>query len=121
MKADELTVNGVRVESADGLDVPGEKAVNLPSGARAVIRTGRGRDLMNAQRASTGKGGTAMTFALIAELARIDGRRIVYEDVLEMDLRDVMALQSEVLGENFMVPPPQVSPGSSDSDSQPEN
>jgi hypothetical protein len=40
----------------------------------------------------------AVSFALVAELAEIDGRPIVYEDILEMVLEDVLALQDEVLG-----------------------
>ena len=39
----------------------------------------------------------AVSFALIAELAEIDGRPIVYEDILEMELEDVLALQNGVL------------------------
>jgi len=44
---------------------------------------------------------TAVVFALIAELVEIDGEKIVYEDLLAMDLNDVLALQSEVAGANF--------------------
>jgi hypothetical protein len=40
----------------------------------------------------------AVSFALVAELAEIDGRPIVYEDILEMELEDVLALQDGVLG-----------------------
>jgi hypothetical protein len=57
-------------------------------------------------------------FALIAEVTRLDGRKIVYEDVLEMDLADVMVLQSEVIGENFDHPPQRASQASCDPDSQ---
>ena len=45
-----------------------------------------------------------MIFALIAELTRVNSQKIVYEDVLEMDLADVMALQAEVIGENLRPP-----------------
>jgi hypothetical protein len=37
---------------------------------------------------------TAITFALIAELAQVDGKSIVYEDVLAMDLADVLGLEA---------------------------
>ena len=37
-------------------------------------------------------------YALIAELAEIDGQKLVYEDILEMDLEDVIALQGEISG-----------------------
>jgi hypothetical protein len=113
---EEITVNGVRV-GADGQD-EATRTVALPSGASASIRRGHGRDLMRAQRAAAGGEPTAVVFALIAELAEIDGRRIVYEDVLAMDLGDVLALEAEVVGANFQDPPPRLSQDWSDSDSR---
>ena len=82
------------------------------------VRKGHGRDLMRAQRAAAGGDASAVIFALIAELVRVDGRKIVYEDVLEMDLADVMALQAEVIGENFDRPPQRASQASFNPDSQ---
>ncbi len=84
--------------------------IALPSGKRASIRPGKGRDLMRAQRAVAGDPEpSAVIFALIAELTQIDGAPIVYEDVVEMDLGDVLVLQAEVTGANFPEPAP-VSP-----------
>jgi hypothetical protein len=81
------------------------RGVTLPSGKTAAIRRGKGRDLMHAQRAVAGNPDpTAVVFALIAELAQIDGAPIVYEDVVEMDLGDVLVLQAEVTGANFPEP-----------------
>ncbi len=81
------------------------RRLTLPSGKTAALRKGRGRDLMRAQRAAAGNPDpTAVVFALIAELAQIEGAPIVYEDVLEMDLDDVLALQAEVAGANFREP-----------------
>jgi hypothetical protein len=81
------------------------RSIALPSGKTAAIRRGKGRDLMRAQRAVTGNPDpTAVVFALIAELAQIDGEPIVYEDVVEMDLGDVLVLQAEVTGANFPEP-----------------
>lgn len=81
------------------------RSVTLPSGKVAAIRRGKGRDLMRAQRAVAGNSDpTAVVFALIAELAQIDGATIVYEDVVEMDLGDVLVLQAEVTGANFPEP-----------------
>jgi hypothetical protein len=83
------------------------RSVTLPSGKIATIRKGKGRDLMRAQRAVAGNPDpTAVVFALIAELAQIDGAPIVYEDVAEMDLGDVLVLQAEVTGANFPEPAP---------------
>jgi hypothetical protein len=79
--------------------------IALPSGKTAALRRGKGRDLMRAQRATAGNPDpTAVVFALIAELAQIDGAPIVYEDVAEMDLGDVLVLQAEVTGANFPEP-----------------
>jgi hypothetical protein len=118
MKTDELTVNGVRVEGAEAKEAEDTRAIDLPSGTRAEVRKGHGRDLMRAQRAAAGGDASAVIFALIAELTRVEGRRVVYEDVLEMDLADVMALQAEVIGENFDRPPQRASQDSSNPDSQ---
>ena len=114
---EDLTVNGVKVGTPDA-DAPAGRTIDLPSGAAAVVRKGHGRDLMRAQRAAAGGDPTAVVFALIAELAEVDGRRIVYEDVLAMDLVDVLALQAEVIGENFQGPPLRTSQASSGSDSR---
>jgi hypothetical protein len=120
MKSDEVTVNGVKIGS-ETREERETKAIELPSGARAEVRKGMGRDLMRAQRAVAGGDASAVVFALIAELVRLDGRKIVYEDVLEMELADVMALQAEVIGENFEHPPQRASQDLSAPGSQPEN
>jgi hypothetical protein len=121
MKTDDTTVNGVRISGATARDEQSTRAIDLPSGARAEVRKGYGRDLMRAQRAAAGGDASAVIFALIAEVARVDGRKIVYEDVLEMDLADVMALQAEVIDENFDRPPQRASQASSNPDSQSRN
>ena len=94
--------------SAPAEAIPELRNIALPSGKTAAIRKGKGRDLMRAQRAVAANADpTAVVFALIAELTRIDGAPIVYEDVLEMDLGDVLALQAEVTGANFQEPAPE--------------
>jgi hypothetical protein len=119
MKSDDVTVNGVRVGGADKEASEDEiRSIELPSGARAEVRKGHGRDLMRAQRAAAGGDASAVIFALIAEITRVEGRKIVYEDVLEMDLADVMELQAEVIGENFDRPPQRASQALFNSDSQ---
>ena len=98
------------------------KQITLPSGATAEVRKGRGKDLMRAHRAVRGKDDPmAISFALIAELTNIDGKTIVYEDVLEMNLSDVLTLQTEIMGSDFQLPPLPSSPASSSSDSQSRN
>lgn len=73
-----------------------KKTLSLPSGKTAEIRPGKGFDLLQAQMKA--KNPEEISYALIAELAEIDGQQIVYEDVLEMDLSDVIALQGEISG-----------------------
>jgi hypothetical protein len=119
MKSDDVTVNGVRVGGPDTkVDESDIRTIELPSGARAEVRKGYGRDLMRAQRAAVGADASAVIFALIAEITRVNGRKIVYEDVLEMDLADVMELQADVIGENFDRPPQRASQALFNPDSQ---
>ena len=72
------------------------KNITLPSGKIATVRPGRGYDLLQAQiKAKTSE---EIPYALIAELTEIDGQKLVYEDILELDLSDVIALQAELSG-----------------------
>jgi hypothetical protein len=83
------------------------RTIILPSGRKAEVRKGKGRDLMRAHRAVADIAEPmSVSFALIAELALIDAKALVYEDVLEMELDDVLALEAAVTGvsesrENF--------------------
>jgi len=85
----------------------GSRDIKLPSGRVALVRKGCGRDLMRAHRvAGHNAEPTAVTFALIAELAQVDGKAIVYEDVLAMSLGDVLSLEAGIMegleeAENF--------------------
>ena len=72
------------------------KTLTLPSGKTAVLRKGKGFDLFQAQKKA--KTSEEIPYALIAELAEIDGQKLIYEDILELDLEDVIALQTEVSG-----------------------
>jgi hypothetical protein len=119
MSSDDLNVNGVKLRGASEAERTGRNLLILPSGKNASIRKGFGRDLMRAQRVvGTSSDPTAIIFALIAELVEIDGEKILYEDLLAMDLNDVLALQSEVAGANFQGPPPAPSRLSFTSDSE---
>jgi len=68
----------------------------LPSGKTATIKDGKGRDLLNAQRKA--KSPDEIMFALMAELTEIENQNYVYEDLLEMPLNDILALQTEISG-----------------------
>lgn len=72
------------------------KTLNLPSGKIATLKKGKGHDLLQAQMKA--KTSEEIPYALIAELTEIDGQALVYEDILDMDLEDVIALQSEISG-----------------------
>ena len=68
----------------------------LPSGKTATIKKGRGIDLLNAQKNTNSS--DEIPYALIAQLCEIDRQKVVYEDILELDLEDVIALQNEITG-----------------------
>ena len=72
------------------------KTITLPSGKIATFHRGIGSDLLQAQ--TKAKTPEEIPYALIAELAEIDGNKLVYEDILQMDLEDVIALQGEISG-----------------------
>ncbi len=119
MKSDHVSINGVELQDIATSEKRDHSLLILPSGRRAAIRKGCGRDLMRAQRVvGVSSDPNAVVFALIAELVEIDGEKIVYEDLLAMDLMDVLALQAEVAGANFQGPPPAPSQPWSTSDSE---
>jgi len=72
------------------------KTIKLPSGKTALIEQGKGKDLLQAQMKA--KTSDEIPYALIAELVEIDGQKLVYEDILELDLADVITLQGEISG-----------------------
>jgi hypothetical protein len=83
------------------------RVITLPSGKIGAVRKARGRDLMHAHRVAAGyPEPVSISFALIAEVVQIEGKQLVYEDILDMDLDDVLALENEISGaaeshENF--------------------
>lgn len=88
----------------------------LPSGKVATIRPGIGRDMLAAQRVAPSN--DEIPYAIIAMLCLIDGQVIVFEDVLDLDLADVIDLQKEVLGTGKSAsfsPPPSTSSSSASS------
>lgn len=81
------------------------KTINLPSGKVAILRNGKGIDLLHAQMKA--KTSEEIPYALIAELTEIDGQKLVYEDILDMDLTDVIELQSAISGKLEKKPTPE--------------
>ena len=72
------------------------KEITLSDGKVAVIKDGKGRDLLNAQKEA--KSSDEIPYALIAELTEIDGNYLVYEDILELPIADVIQLQEAIGG-----------------------
>ena len=72
------------------------KEIKLSDGKLAVIKDGKGLDLLNAQKKA--KTSDEIPYALIAELTEIDGHYLVYEDILELPIEDVILLQEAIGG-----------------------
>jgi hypothetical protein len=72
------------------------KELKLSDGRTATIKDGKGLDLLNAQKKA--KTSDEIPYALIAELTEIDGEFLVYEDILELPIEDVINLQAAVSG-----------------------
>ena len=70
------------------------KELILPSGKTATIKKGKGIDLLKAQQNANSS--DEIPYALLAQLCEIDGNKVVYEDILELDLEDVIALQNAI-------------------------
>lgn len=66
--------------------------ITLSDGTVATVKRGKGRDLMDAQAAASTPG--EVMFYLIAMLCTFNGEPRTFEDILEMDLPDVVNLQS---------------------------
>lgn len=81
----------------------GSREFKLPSGKKAVIHKGKGRNAMEAMRICDGKTERYLP-ALMAQLVEIDGSYLVMEDFEDMDLQDFMALQGEFADQNFTLP-----------------
>lgn len=72
--------------------------LELPSGKIAEIESAKGKHLRQAARLAGNDDALGIGQALISVLATIDGDKVTFEDVGEMDLADVIALQGAVMG-----------------------
>ena len=79
------------------------KTITLPSGKVATIHKGVGFDLLQAQ--TKAKTPEEIPYALIAELCEIDGNFLVYEDILELPIEDVITLQAAISGKFQLAQP----------------
>ncbi len=72
------------------------KEITLSDGKIAKIKDGKGIDLLNAQKKA--KTSDEIPYALVAELTEIDGQFLIYEDILELPIEDVINLQAAISG-----------------------
>lgn len=82
------------------------KEITLSDGRKAVIRKGKGRDLIAAINKVNNENETP--FSLVAELTEINGKKLIFEDFIDMDLEDFMAIM-EGMPLNFLSVPKQSS------------
>lgn len=73
-----------------------DKTLTLPSGKKALLKPGKGRDLLKAQRMANDP--SEIPYALISILVTVDGEELDVDQVLDMDLSDVLKLQEAVTG-----------------------
>ncbi len=100
-------MSGIQVQIPDAALAPasGEHEITLPSGARASIRQGVGRDLRLAQMA-TGQPFDPLKFeyALLAQLCTVNRKKLTLEQIDTLPINDVLELQGEMNRLNFPRP-----------------
>ena len=79
------------------------KELVLSDGKKVKIKQGKGIDLLHAQMKA--KTSEEIPYALIAELCEIDGNFLVYEDILELPIEDVITLQAAISGKFQLAQP----------------
>lgn len=81
------------------------RTATLSNGAVLTARPAIGRDLVKANQIANDDGPIAVSIALGAIVAKVDGKHFTYEDALEMEIPDVNALIDLVVGKGpFSVP-----------------
>jgi len=73
-----------------------DSEIVLPSGAFAYIRVLKARDLLAAMAQMTVESDKDVGVILITLGVKIDGKNLTYDEVLDMDLRDFVALQTKM-------------------------
>jgi hypothetical protein len=77
--------------AAPAAAAPQGKPVTLSDGRIAVVRRGKGRDLLEASRRA-GTDVSRMQFELLSVLTSIDGQLVPFDDLMAMDMEDVTDL-----------------------------
>ena len=71
-----------------------DSEIVLPSGRFAKIRGLTGKDYLEAVKAS--REGQDMSFVMVTLAVTIDDKPVTYQDLQDMDLRDVMTIMPEI-------------------------
>jgi hypothetical protein len=75
-------------------------SITLPSGRTAVIRKAKVRDLLQAHRVvGFSDEPMAIAMGLVAQVVLIDGKSLLFEDVMDLPAEDGLALNAAVLEE----------------------
>lgn len=85
-------------------DENGVRTFQLPSGATATMAPFKGRHIREAQKAADGDS-SKIIFAIIAITITVDGKKVVMEEIDDMDGFDVLELYSKFAGKNFTSAP----------------
>ncbi len=96
---DDLTPTPADTEQSDNTNVTtadqevgsGVPSVTLSDGRTAVVRKGKGRDLLEASRRA-GTDASRIQFELLCVLTTLEGQPMQFEDFLDMPLDDVTSL-----------------------------
>lgn len=88
-------------------EVDPTKTIVLSDGRKAVFRQAIGRDLIKAARVSEEP--SEMVLALATQIMSIDGKGVILEDLLDMKLADVIAIQAKVTVQMGNAPSPAAS------------
>lgn len=68
-----------------------EKSIILSDGREVIVRKGKGRDVQEAFKVA-GSDQSKLISAMMARLVTVAGFQLVYEDLMEMDAEDYLAI-----------------------------
>lgn len=78
--------------------------LTLSDGRMASLRAAKGRDLIAASRLTDDV--NALALALAAQVLTVAGEPVLYEDLLDWELRDVVAVQTAIAAQMGALPTP---------------
>jgi len=87
----QTTATPDQAQAAPQPAAPAGNSVTLSDGRTAVVRRGKGRDLLEAARRCNGDASQAQ-FEILSILTTVNGQPLAYEDLMAMDIEDVTDL-----------------------------